>query len=140
MRPEHLAATYAAAFPDQRPWTAEEFTALLAHPSGFVVGRQDSFALGRYVVDEAELLTIATLPSHQRKGLGRAALSAFEDEAAMRGANTIFLEVATDNAPALALYKKAGYLQSGVRKAYYARPNRAAVDALLFAKTLTPNI
>lgn len=137
MTPEAMARLHAAAMTGARPWSADEFSALLASPGTFVVGDAAAFALGRAVLDEAELLTIATCPIRRRLGLGRARLASFEAEALTRGARTAFLEVARDNAAALALYETAGYRRTGLRRGYYRRPEGAAADALLLRKPLS---
>jgi ribosomal-protein-alanine N-acetyltransferase len=139
MTPEALAATYAAAFPDGRAWTAQEFTELLDHKGCVFAGTADSFAIGRAVLDEVELLSLATTPHLRRQGLAMTALHAFEDAATARGVTTFHLEVAADNAGALALYQKAGYAQIARRKAYYARPNRPSVDAIMMSKLMLPH-
>jgi len=136
MTPQALAATYAAAFPDQRAWTAQEFETLISHPTGLIAGQTVSFCIGRVIVDEAEIVTIATLPNKQRQGLGTAALRAFEDAAMRRGAKVIHLEVAADNPNAAKLYTNAGYRETARRKDYYARPNRPSVDAVMMMKKL----
>jgi ribosomal-protein-alanine N-acetyltransferase len=88
------------------------------------------------ILDEAELLTIATHPGHRRQGLGRAALEAFESVARARGATIAHLEVAADNAAAIALYASAGYARSGLRRSYYRSADGTPVDAVLMAKAL----
>ena len=55
---------------------------------------------------------------------------------AARGADIIFLDVAEDNVPAIALYRRAGFYQHGRRSGYYRRP-QARIAALLFQKRLT---
>jgi len=50
--------------------------------------------------------------------------------AAAGGAKAVFLEVAADNAAALALYQEAGFETVGVRRGYYPRPGGGAADAL----------
>ena len=45
------------------------------------------------------------------------------------GAESMFLEVAEDNAAALALYAKAGFTEAGRRRGYYRRSGGTAVDA-----------
>ncbi|MDM8167400.1 MAG: GNAT family N-acetyltransferase [Roseovarius sp.] len=136
MTPEEMATCHARAFAGQgREWAAQEFADLLDSPHVFAVGSPQTFALGRAVADEAELLTIATDPAHRRQGLARKTLSAFEATAAARGVTRTFLEVSAGNAAALALYRSAGYSETGRRRGYYRTPN-GPEDALLMAKRL----
>ncbi len=136
MTTEALARLHAAAFTHPRPWSAQEFAQLLNSPHVFVVGDARAFAMGRVIADEVELLTIATDPAHRRQGLGTATLAAFHDTARARGAASAFLEVAADNHAARALYHQAGYAQTGLRKAYYRRPDGQASDAVVMARPL----
>ncbi|MCZ7594452.1 MAG: GNAT family N-acetyltransferase [Hyphomicrobium sp.] len=48
----------------------------------------------------------------------------------------LFLEVASDNDPAIALYKSLGFKTAGRRKAYYQRGAGESVDAIILALTL----
>ncbi|GHE99076.1 N-acetyltransferase GCN5 [Aliiroseovarius zhejiangensis] len=131
-----LASLHAAAFADQRPWSAAEMQSLLSTPHVFVAGFDQGFVMGRTILDEAELLTIAVDPDHQGQGIGRQLLSAFEDQARARGAIRAFLEVAEDNTTARALYGSAGWAESGRRVGYYARQTGDSVDAILLEKQL----
>lgn len=131
-----MAALHAAAMTYPPPWNETDFAALLAAPGTFAVGDSRAFALGRVVVDEVELLTIATHPEHRRKGLARGTLAAFEAEALARGARTAHLEVAAGNTAARGLYEAAGYRQTGLRRGYYRLPEGGRMDALLMTKTL----
>lgn len=135
---DHMARIHAAAFPDSRGWSADEFTALAQSPHVFFVATADGFAAGRVIVDDAELLTIAVAPATQGQGVGHALLHLFERAAQSRGATRAFLEVAEDNARALALYRQAGWRESGRRAGYYARKTGKNLDALLFEKALNP--
>ena len=137
MTPDALAALHAAAFADQRPWSAAEFASLCDSPHVFLIPHPHGFALGRVILDEVELLTIATAPAARRQGIGRALLGAFETEAKGRGAALAHLEVAADNAPAMALYRACGWAETGRRKGYYPRADAGAVDAVLMQKRLT---
>jgi ribosomal-protein-alanine N-acetyltransferase len=136
MTPEQLASLHSGAFVRQRPWDAKEFTSLLASPTVFLVHTQNAFALGRVIVDEAELLTLATDPRHQRKGLAREVLTGFLSQATDRGATRAFLEVAADNAPAVALYDSAGFVRDGRRPEYYQMLDGQSVDALIMSRAL----
>lgn len=138
MTPDQMAATHAAAFARARPWSAAEFAALLVRPGSFAVGDARCFALGRVVADEAELLTIATDPDHQRQGRARAVMRDWLAQAAARGAAVAFLEVAEDNAPARALYAAYGFAEVGRRKGYYRHADGARVDAVLLRRALDP--
>lgn len=133
MTPEALARLHARAFPDDRPWSAAEFATLLHSPHVFLCGRTQAFALGRAVAGEAELLTLATDPDHRRRGLASACLRDFLIQASDRGAARAFLEVASDNLAAIALYSAAGFVPTARRKAYYPRAAGAAADALILS-------
>lgn len=132
MTPADLAALHARAFTHPRPWSEAEFRALLA-ARAFLLTQPRAFLLGRVIADEAELLTLATDPAARRQGAGRALVTAFAQEAAARGATTAFLEVASDNAPARALYAATGWQEAGQRRNYYAQ----GVDALVLTLNLT---
>lgn len=136
MTPAALAATHRAAFLQERPWQEAEFAALLNGRGIILSGDANSFVLGRVIMDEAEILTVATHPTVQGRGLAGKALSAFETAAVAMGATAAFLEVAADNVAARALYARAGYGQVGQRAAYYQRPDASAADGLILRKDL----
>jgi ribosomal-protein-alanine N-acetyltransferase len=137
--PELCAAIHAASFARERAWSPHEFAALLDDPNVFSVevaeGGEAGFALGRAVAGEAELLTLAVAPLARRRGHGRALLAAFELAARERGAGAAFLEVAADNAAAVALYTQAGYTERGRRPGYYVQTG-GGVDALVMGRAL----
>jgi len=137
MTSDELAAIHARAMRVPSPWAAKDFHDLLSHPGAILTSQSpDGFALGRVVLDEAELLTIAVDPEMQGKGTGRRLLTAFEEEAVRRGARTGHLEVAVKNITAISLYHSAGWSEVGRRKQYY-RTRTGREDALLFSKELT---
>lgn len=139
MTPDDLARLHAACFTTPRPWNAAEMSDLLAAPGVFLTETDGGFAMGRTVLDEAELLTIVIDPVRRGRGLGRALLAAFSAEAAARGATRAFLEVSVENAPAIGLYRGAGWQQDGRRPRYYATPEGRRIDALLFSCELNPS-
>jgi|GEM_PF-147019 len=91
-------------------------------PSGIASGRVVGYAgialLGTLEHPEAEIHTIGVDPHCHRGGIGTALLRALLTEAGKRG-GPVFLEVRTDNAPAIALYEKYGFHIIGLRKKYY---------------------
>ena len=119
-----------------RPWSEAEFTDLLASPLVFALTEPGGVLLARAVAGEAELLTVAVAPGQRRNGTGAALVRAFLQEATARGADSAFLEVAADNAPALALYAAAGFTPAGKRRGYYTDPDGRAQDALILVRSL----
>lgn len=136
MTPEEMARLHAAAFHETRAWSETEFATLLDSGNAFHVGDARAFAIGRVIADEAELLTLATDPASRRRSLGKACLNAIVHEARNRGATTLFLEVASDNAAAVALYRSAGFKTTGRRRDYYKRHDGQAADALVMRLSL----
>jgi len=137
MTPEALAALHAICFEMPRPWSAQEFAGFLDADSTIFAGNSNGFALGRVVVGEAELLTLAVHPDHQGQGIGRQWLSRYHQLARSNGATESFLEVASNNAAAIALYQKAGYSLTATRPRYYRHPNGQLIDALIFSQKFT---
>ena len=131
---ERLAGIHAAAFP--APWDATALAGLLTQAGVFAVEQPDGFILLRTVADEAEILTLAVHPKARRRGLGARLVHDGVASAAARGATRLFLEVADDNAAALALYARAGFSEAGRRPGYYARPDGGRQDALILALNL----
>lgn len=133
-----LARVHAAAFAD--PWSAGEIAGLLRGVGGFgftvrVDGDTVGFILCRTIADEAEVLTLATLPAGRRRGVGRTLLEAAAAHAQARGGVKMFLEVAEDNGPAIALYSRAGFERVGARAGYYSRPT-GAITAIVMRRDL----
>ncbi|WP_395673579.1 ribosomal protein S18-alanine N-acetyltransferase [Inquilinus sp.] len=134
-----LSALYEAAFAET--WAPDQLAQLLAGPGVFALialdqaGEPAGYALGRVAADEAELLSIALLPDRHRRGEGRRLLDALVERCAAAGAETLFLEVATDNAAALALYRGAGFHEAGRRKGYY-KVGTTMVDAIVMKRAL----
>ncbi len=67
---------------------------------------------------EASVHTIGVDPAWQRRGVGRALLTALLAKADEVHA-PVFLEVRTDNAAAIALYQAHGFHRIGLRRRYY---------------------
>jgi ribosomal-protein-alanine N-acetyltransferase len=77
--------------------------------------------------DDAEIIMIATDPAFRRRGTGDALLKGLTEEAARRHAGSIFLEVRESNDAARAMYRKAGFVEKGIRRNYYHAPLENAV-------------
>lgn len=140
-RAEEIAALHAKIFTPA--WDANAIRSLLEHPAATslvaVAGEPKAaigFVIGQLVADEAEILSMGVSPLWQRVGLGTGLLEGLARAARRGEAKRIFLEVAEDNAPALGLYRKLGFVETGRRKRYYERSDRAPVDALTMVLTL----
>jgi ribosomal protein S18 acetylase RimI-like enzyme len=83
----------------------------------------------------ARLYSLAVLPQHQGKGIGRRLIKAAEDAARQHDCISLRLEVRRDNSSAINLYRKLGYRQLGkIVPDYY----DDHMDALRFEKFLSP--
>lgn len=136
MTADELAHVHSMAFTIPQPWPASDFAKFLDDPSCFIVayavgGVTLTFGLFRVVANEAELLTLATDPSAQRKGMARNVLRDGLAQAKARGAEYCFLEVAANNEAAILLYHSEGFMQVGLRKSYYRMAAQSPVDALV---------
>lgn len=112
-------------FPGDDPWPARAFLAELSAPHNhYVAARADDILvgyggiarLGRKPPYEYEIHTIGVDPDYQGRGIGRRMLEQLLEVA---DGGVIFLEVRTDNEPAIALYESVGFTRVGLRRRYY---------------------
>jgi len=136
MTSEALADLHAESFSFPRPWSASEFSTLLANPHCFLTTSQSGFAVGRQAGPEAELLTMLIRPDMRRSGLGAALLKTFVKQAKRRGVAELFLEVAKTNTAAISLYSGAGFEIVGERKAYYRQLSGPRISALILKRLI----
>ena len=133
-RAADLAALHARAF--EAPWS-EEAIAELMHSLGVLAFETPGgFVMVRVLAEEAEILTLGVSPEARRQGVGRALVQAAVSAAVTSGAQALFLEVAADNAAAVALYVGEGFERAGLRRGYYARPGGQPQDALVLRLAL----
>jgi len=78
------------------------------------------------------IITIDVVRSARRAGVGSQLLAAAEDRLRANGSRAVGLEVAVDNRPAIAFYKRHGYSVVGTWPRYYSN----GVDALAMRKQL----
>ena len=124
------------------PWSEKNFLdSLNAGHLGFILekeGQIAAWAVVMTVLDEAELLIIGVRPDMQRQGLGSKLLSFVLRE--LRGRTVLMnLEVRAGNLPAIGLFKRFGFLQTGIRRGYYPGENGSGrEDALLMSLSPLP--
>jgi ribosomal-protein-alanine N-acetyltransferase len=123
-----LAAIHAAAFPAREAWGQDAIALQLALSGAFgLIDERGGMLLGRVVASEAEVLTLAVTASARRQGIATALLRAAKARVRAAGGTVMFLEVATGNAAALALYRREGFVEVGRRRRYYADKSDALV-------------
>jgi ribosomal-protein-alanine N-acetyltransferase len=108
------------------PEAASRRIALVIESSrtGLVAG----FAVASLLPPEAELELIAIDLSAQRHGFASQLFARMAEELRAALVKEVVLEVRASNHPALALYRRLGFVESGRRKDYYQIP---VEDALL---------
>lgn len=135
-----MAAAHAEIFGEG--WSAADLVALLAQETtwaGVAIasgGEVAGLAIVQCVGGEAEILTLGVRPDFRRHGLGAELLAAALSAARARGASVMHLEVAQDNAAALALYRGHGFETTGRRPNYYVRGGGQRCDAVLMRTVL----
>lgn len=85
--------------------------------------------------DCAEILTVAVEEKMRGRGTGFEIVSGLEVFCKSKNAMRIFLEVEDGNSPAISLYKKCGFSESGRRKGFY-RTKDGIKDAIIMVKNL----
>ena len=135
---ETLAELEVTLFADDA-WSAQTWWAELAgRPRrDYVVAVDDSQIVGYGGLDAAgdaaDLMTIATVPEAQGRGLGRRLLDELVRRAERSGAGALLLEVRADNEAARRLYGTSGFEVISVRRRYY---QPGDIDALVMRKHL----
>lgn len=87
----------------------------------------DAYGAVSVAGEDSDLDRIAVVPASRGRGLARELLEALVDRARDLGAGRMLLEVAADNAPAIALYGSFGFDTISTRRGYYA----GGIDALV---------
>ena len=137
---EGAAGVHAASF--TYAWPAADIEALLAARSTYADGaflRGDElagFVLSRVAADEAEILTVAVLPKRRGEGIAGQLMRANMAQLQQAGARSWFLEVEAQNASALALYRRFGFVQVGERRSYYRKADGDPASALILRRSL----
>lgn len=92
------------------------------------------FLLSRIASDEAEILTIVVEFAWRRLGCAQKMVENHCSQLIGRGVTTLFLEVNSENAAARALYRRNGFVEAGLRKAYYAKADGCRGDAVVMRR------
>lgn len=88
----------------------------------------------RYVQDEAELLKISVAESWRRRSVAKLMLAALEKQLRTVAVLTLYLEVRSENLPAVSFYRQVGFTVTGRRINYYSQPRD---DAVILRKSIS---
>lgn len=119
-------------------WDEDIFIDCFKVGYGCWVCEEDGKMLGYCImtmgVGEAHILNLSVAPNEQGQGVGRRMMEMLI-EIAKGEAETMFLEVRPSNPGAIALYRKLGFNEIGIRKGYYPA-EKGREDAVMFALEL----
>ena len=117
------------------PWSEASLELLCTDTAiGFVCmdgARAAAYGGMMCVAGEGQITNIATSPDYRRQGLAQKTVQALVNTARERGFYEISLEVRESNVPAIALYKKFGFVAMGKRPRFYTSPVEAAIVMVL---------
>ena len=113
------------------PWS-EQALELFVSENNFSIacvvdGCIASYCTVTTVLDEAQIINVATDKRYRRTGCAKDVLNAVLLECKKRGINLISLEVRHSNASAIALYEGIGFTVAGMRKDFYNNPRENAL-------------
>ena len=119
------------------PWS-EKSLELCLSDNAFCICCVENGAVVSYctvmtVLDEAQIINVATDPERRGRGYAKAVLETVFAECKKRNLISISLEVRESNVPAIALYEGLSFNVEGKRKDFYKNPRE---NALVMIKNL----
>ncbi len=119
------------------PWSLKSLQTELENPiANYYVALCDKKVVGYggywWVFFEGEITNIAVHKNYRRKGIASRILEAMIKNCVETDTTAIHLEVRVSNENAIALYKKFGFKEDGIRPKYYDNKE----DALLMTKEI----
>lgn len=122
------------------PWSENALMYMCTSPNTHAIaitektsGRLAAYGGAQYILDEANIVNIATHPDFRRRGCASAIMHELETFLMENGVERVYLEVRVSNTGARSLYEKEGYVPDGIIKNYYRFP---AEDAVVMMKKL----
>ena len=127
---EKIAVLEMEIFPD--PWSAKSIKDTHENNSACILGAyQEDVLIGYvifyYVLNEGEIARIAVSPSHRRQGVADQIFVSLLDFCTENNIERILLDVRISNESAIALYRKCGFSEDGIRKNFYDNPKEHAL-------------
>lgn len=120
-------------------YSRQELASYINHAHAFTLVAEDNGQITGFIVAESDpaavghIMTIDVRPSLQHSGLGSKLLELAEQRLRKERCQSVLLEVAVNNLPALAFYKHHGYAVLETIPRYYLD----SVDALVMGKRLS---
>jgi RimJ/RimL family protein N-acetyltransferase len=112
---------------------ADESAVLVAEAGGAIIGNAlvmtDRDVSSRHV----GVLSITVADGWRDVGIGTALVAATQDWVRARGLTRLALSVFPDNARAIAVYSRAGFVREGIRRRQFRQPDGSYRDELLMA-------
>jgi [ribosomal protein S18]-alanine N-acetyltransferase len=121
------------------PWSREQIAAELDYQRSvsYCAVSESEGCVGwctvRTIGDESELLKIAVRTDYRRSGVGSALLEYLVATLQAQCVKDLFLEVRSQNIPAISFYSRLKFKEVGRRNDYYKKPDD---DGLLFKKKI----
>lgn len=128
-----------------RHWSCSQLEAVLSDADCRVLGVEEADELVAHAVVarlpfEAELQAMLVAPARRRRGLAALLLKAVMKQSRRWGSERLLLEVRAGNAPAISLYRHAGFSEDGRRRGYYpplaGEADASREDAILMSRRL----
>lgn len=116
----------------KEPWSKEAYKKEISNPLANyrVITIDDKVvAYGGFwkILDEADINNIAVKKEFRQMGYGKMLMNALIEDAKSQNIKAMTLEVRVTNESAIALYKKLGFKEAGIRKNYYSDKEDALI-------------
>ncbi len=108
----------------KEPWSKKAYEKEIINPLAtylVITSDDEVVAYGGFwkVLDEGDINNIAVKKEYRNMGFGKMLMNALIEEAKKQQIKAMTLEVRVTNESAIALYKKLGFKEAGIRKKYY---------------------
>ncbi|HHX12114.1 MAG TPA: ribosomal protein S18-alanine N-acetyltransferase [Clostridiales bacterium] len=114
------------------PWKEEDFLKAVDNPDNDYLIVEIDNRLVAYcgywgIPPEGYIYNVAVHKEYRRQQIAYHMLSFLMDRAKERGITKLTLEVRKSNIPAKSLYERLGFIELGIRKDFYTKPNEDGV-------------
>ncbi len=128
-----IAALEEAIFPD--PWDYRSVVDLISTDGSMCFTAREgervvAYVIGRLIAPEGEIYRVAVNPDYRRRGIAYRLLDYAVKTSRGKGLESLFLEVRSQNLPAIKLYTAYGFREIGRRRGYYKNPTDDAIIML----------